>query len=156
VQQTVLRPTPEQKRQQYIGAPLLMALAVLFAYLDTGHHWAGLDFLEEVALGFSAVVFAYIGVVQGLAVFSFVEYDSAALAWRSRLWRHKWSWSDVTHVEMVQTGGRYPADRVRVHRRYGGHVDLPVLIGLKDNWRDPEFGAKSAHLIATWQKFDSA
>ncbi|MEU6175806.1 hypothetical protein ABZ832_28345 [Streptantibioticus parmotrematis] len=152
---TTHRLTPEQKRRQWISGPLFLAGSAYCLYLALSQP---LNERTVLAGTLFAPVLAVIGTAHLLALLTSVSFDEHELRWTG-LWgrRKRFTWSDITNVEVVKKNERAKAPEVvRITHRTRGMYDLPVLIGLPGSWRDPDFETKTAGLVSTWRATTAA
>ncbi|GAA1218381.1 hypothetical protein GCM10009665_05350 [Kitasatospora nipponensis] len=148
------RLTPAQQRRQWIGGPLFLAGSAYLLHLALSR-----PLTERIAPAILfAPVLAVIGTFHLLVLLTSVSFDEHELWWTA-LWgrRNRFAWADITNVEVVRKNERASAPEiVRITHRFHGTYDLPVLVGLQGSWRDPDFEAKTAHLVTTWRTATAA
>ncbi|MER7674815.1 hypothetical protein ABTY61_41025 [Kitasatospora sp. NPDC096128] len=143
---------PAQQRRQWLFGALFLAFAAYIAFRTltasgpvSPRTAVGGPFMVLLGLFFASALIA--------GNFAWVSFDETSLSWRRPLWfGQSFDWADITAVEVVKKNERHNApDLVRVEHRTKGFFYLPVLVGLRGSWRDPDLEAKTARLIATWR-----
>lgn len=136
-------------RRQWIFSALFLAGGAYLVYRGSLYPMTA---RTAVVMAFGALLVIG-GLLQVNGVFTSVSFDEREIWWTGALGsRKRFAWADIANVEVVKNRNRADSgDVVRVTHRDCGDFKLPTVIGMPGAWRDPDFEAKAAHLIAAWR-----